>query len=313
MCKGQQILDHDSVYTKSIVEVDGTFGGCPGGERTCSKYGACNPTDATAKEWSCRPTTTAVGKASCADRYAKPHGSPPTKFDLWKFQSAKLMGGNWYSTQAGGSCDDPGAAECTWRVVDVVKTVNATCSNSNLHKAVVAHNQSCFAACGRDEHDTRSDCWTECFYTTVFNGGMQASDLSSSWLKAFESTEAGDGGCADLPPYVPPLPLVPPPVPPFAQRSFGAGSGSGSGSGAGSGTGTGTCSQHKCLSMSDCDPGCGSCAPDGSARACSPAPAPPAPTPPGTCSQHHCLSMADCDAGCAKCGPDGSTRVCVPK
>ena len=80
----------------------------------------------------------------------------------------------------------------------------------------------------------------------------------------------------------------------------------------GGGGGGGTCDQHHCLSMADCDPGCGSCAPDGSTRVCSPTPAPPAPTP-GTCGQHHCLSMADCDPGCAECAPDGSTRVCVPK
>ena len=37
MCKDQQMLNHDSVYTKYILEVDGTFGGCPSGSPHCTR------------------------------------------------------------------------------------------------------------------------------------------------------------------------------------------------------------------------------------------------------------------------------------
>lgn len=43
MCKNAQVLDRDSVYTKTIVEADGSFGGCPSGDRTCTAYGAVVP------------------------------------------------------------------------------------------------------------------------------------------------------------------------------------------------------------------------------------------------------------------------------
>eukprot|EP01052_Picozoa_sp_SAG31_P046111 SAG31_NODE_8685_length_1406_cov_1.308340_2_plen_133_part_00 len=43
MCRGQELLDHDSVYTKYTVEVDGTFGGCPMGDAHCTKCAATAP------------------------------------------------------------------------------------------------------------------------------------------------------------------------------------------------------------------------------------------------------------------------------
>lgn len=39
MCRNAAVLDKDSVYTQTTVEADGSFGGCPDGERACSKYG----------------------------------------------------------------------------------------------------------------------------------------------------------------------------------------------------------------------------------------------------------------------------------
>jgi hypothetical protein len=88
----------------------------------------------------------------------------------------------WYSTQAGGNCDDPAATECQWRVVETVQTVNASCVNDNLHKGVVAANSSCFAACP-DPTDVRSDCYITCFYTTLFSGKIDVMQLVQLWQK----------------------------------------------------------------------------------------------------------------------------------
>ena len=85
MCKTQQELSHDSVYTKYTLEVDGSYGGCPSGARSCSKYAACNPIDAAGAEWRCRPSTSAMGMSSIVDRYSAPKG--PKAWDLWKYVS----------------------------------------------------------------------------------------------------------------------------------------------------------------------------------------------------------------------------------
>lgn len=45
MCQDfQKVLQtNDQVYTKIVVEVDSTYGGCPGGSVECSQYSDCNP------------------------------------------------------------------------------------------------------------------------------------------------------------------------------------------------------------------------------------------------------------------------------
>jgi len=203
MCRTKSTLDRDSVYTMTVLEVDSTFGGCPSGARTCSKYGACNPIDPSGSEpWQCIPTTPKIGKANVTDRYPRAHGK--TQFDLWKFQASRLMGGFWYSTQRDGNCDEDAASDCQWRVLRTAKTVNATCANSKLHAPVIAANETCFNGCGDDQYDITSDCWISCFYTTLFGGEIVAHQLADPWLKAFSSDDPADGGCPNVPPYVPP-------------------------------------------------------------------------------------------------------------
>ena len=55
---------------------------------------------------------------------------------------------------------------------------------------------TCFAACP-DPTDTRSNCFADCFYASMFSGRVQRSDLLAAWNKAFA------GSCPSLPP--PPL------------------------------------------------------------------------------------------------------------
>jgi hypothetical protein len=91
--------------------------------------------------------------------------------DWWKYNASQLVGGLWYSTQAGGKCADaraePAAAgdSCTWRVVQTIKTINATCANDALFTAVRGKDPACFARCGADDFNVTSDCFLECFCT----------------------------------------------------------------------------------------------------------------------------------------------------
>lgn len=90
LCKTQQELSHDSVYTQYTLEVDGSYGGCPSGARSCNKYAACNPIDAAGAEWRCRPSTSAMGMASIVDRYSAPKGRKA--WDQWKYVSIGQAG-----------------------------------------------------------------------------------------------------------------------------------------------------------------------------------------------------------------------------
>lgn len=133
LCNNLADLDRAAVYGEYVIEVNPSFGGCPSGERHCSQYAACNPTDASGNVWDCRPSTVAnLGVANITDRYSRPFGN--TTFDLWKFQASKYFGGNWYSTLTAGDCDNEETQDCQWRLVDTVKTVNASCVNDNLHR-----------------------------------------------------------------------------------------------------------------------------------------------------------------------------------
>ncbi len=63
---------------------------------------------------------------------------------------ANKTGGNWYSTHDAGYCGaDPSKepAGCTWRVNEVVKRVNKTCSDNAIYATVEAHAPDCFGAC----------------------------------------------------------------------------------------------------------------------------------------------------------------------
>ena len=190
MCKDQKELSYDSVYDQYIVEVDQTFGGCPSGAPSCTKYGACNPVNGNTSDFSCRPTYSSVGVANVSERYSTPKGDK--KWDLWKFKSSKLIGGNWYSTQKGGDCDLT-EGECKWRVVSTLKTLNASCVNHKIEQVVI-NEATCFGNKLCPVDNRTSDCWADCFYGTLLSGNalINQKTLVAAWMKAF------DGGCPNI-------------------------------------------------------------------------------------------------------------------
>lgn len=78
-----------------------------------------------------------------------------------------------FSTPAAGDCNgtSSSSATCSWRVVRVQKTVNATCVTDHVHAVVQVHGASCFSTCpllpGSGVPDPESDCYIECFYQTI--------------------------------------------------------------------------------------------------------------------------------------------------
>lgn len=126
----------------------------------------------------------------------------------WKSQ-VSVLGGLWYSTAKEGDCSNP-SSSCAWKVLLKEKTVNATCANNNVHAAVEDQGKACFSQCSQPTNTT-SDCWILCFVETVLGRDplnmsrivgtpMTASQLTGPWLKAFESEDPAQGGCANLPP-----------------------------------------------------------------------------------------------------------------
>jgi hypothetical protein len=141
-------------------------------------------------------------------------GSP--NWSCWHDNVAKKTGGMWYSTTTGGYCGDKsvGTGGCTWKVAEVVKRVNKTCSDNSIYNLVEstdAKGAKCFDKCSgvgpkRNSSDT---CWITCFYDTVLGPGaskaggevtgMPFSDLAAAWNAPFDSEDAQKAGCPKLP------------------------------------------------------------------------------------------------------------------
>lgn len=121
---------------------------------------------------------------------------------------AKKTGGFWYSTTDKGYCDLNPSSSCTWRVVEVVKVVNKTCSDNAIYSAVEKEGDQCFTHCSGTgaARNTSSECWISCFYDTVCGptcgtpnpslDGMPLADLKAAWNLPFAPED--QGGCQDL-------------------------------------------------------------------------------------------------------------------
>jgi len=224
-CHEQGTLDHDSVYTKSVIAVDSTwpnktkYGECssdPG--HAC--YAACNPSDQSGSEWRCNCNSNpnryggvpcdVVGRADIKVRYLECADGCHYPNDQWKSDLSKMLGGLWYSTPSEAECGNPAAnGECRWTQLEVLKTINASCANDKVLAAVQAKGEDCFSKCSAaDRKNVTSDCSTICFFQTVVgksksfpnitNAQMSSEELVQPWLGAFESDDVARGGCPSL-------------------------------------------------------------------------------------------------------------------
>lgn len=141
-------------------------------------------------------------------------------WDHWKSSTARVLGGRWFSTAQEGDCDDPVAPGCGWRVLEHVKTVNATCANKNLIATVEHRGEECFVngACPKlndMSYNRSTNCWVKCFFSAILGPtphlnastvpwnplpAMTAEELTAPWLAAFSSDDEQARGCPALPP-----------------------------------------------------------------------------------------------------------------
>ena len=86
------------------------------------------------------------------------------------------MNGTWYSTQAAGECKGASDTDCWWRLNKIVTTVNASCVDNNVVKAVQKTDQKCWDACtGKQEplnklvdgKNITSTCFIACLFQTM--------------------------------------------------------------------------------------------------------------------------------------------------
>ena len=84
MCRDfQKILQtKDQVFTEIVVEVDGSFGGCPDGSQKCSQYADCNPETGNSSDviWNC--------DCRAPSKQPLPKPKPAVPADFWACSAA---------------------------------------------------------------------------------------------------------------------------------------------------------------------------------------------------------------------------------
>ena len=233
-CENGEVVDGDLVISKLVVEVDSRFG----------EYGMCNicvnGTDPLSRlpcatgEYICacpkydrfrrRPVFEvcegpAVGRENISQTFGRYGDCTWDKYveepwGCWSGNVWKKTGGEWYSTFKGARCGD-GDGACTWRVAEVVKVVNKTCSDDSVFSNIEAHDAiGCFDGCGGKgaARNVSSACWVGCFYRTILGAdgmmptgadfattGVSLDDLVEAWDAPFNSDDAAKGGCPAIP------------------------------------------------------------------------------------------------------------------
>jgi len=227
-CKNSEVVSPNLVITKIVVEVDQHFSGyakcnicvngtdshghnhCTDGEYLCS----CYLPNSTKLE----PCTPGVGMENIAEHFTDPgHDCKPgdKDWECWRDSVARKTGGVWYSTLDIGHCGNPKAKACTWRLVQVAKRINKTCSDNSIYSAAERydneHGSGCFSKCPQHSlgRNTSDACWVKCFYETTLGpdaatpggavAGMPIHYLLDAWNAPFESNDARAGGCPHIP------------------------------------------------------------------------------------------------------------------
>lgn len=106
----------------------------------------------------------------------------------------------WYNTLRAGGCEGGVISDnCTWRVVDYVKTTNSTCHNAQMDASIEALASSCLSASGCRQDVT---CYTTCYMEALLGvnatkptQGLSADELVAIFMKPFESEDPSQGGC----------------------------------------------------------------------------------------------------------------------
>ena len=213
-CTNPEVTANDLVISKLILNVDetqfGTYGKCNICINGTDHHGDNHCVDGTyvcdcsvlynSTHVDCGPQ---VGVVNLSAVHLPPCEEDDPEWSCWRVAVANKTGGMWYSTTSKGYCGNPNATECTWRVAEIIKVVNKTCSDDHIYKTVESKNETCFHTCG--PRNVTSDCWISCFYNTILGPdsgvpggvitGLPLSDLVDMWNFPFS-----DGSCPGLPP-----------------------------------------------------------------------------------------------------------------
>lgn len=200
-----EITCEDQVYSKVVFELtqgDDSLNTVVSKDRSKNGYAPCNPSG-TPESYTYKCVggdKVRVGQALVADRYNKPRSDEDK--DIWKFKASKLIGGYWWSVPEGGNCDAANAdpTTCTWRHLETVKVVNASCANSKVEEVIKSRApEGCYEACASGSDDDALQCKNECFFAAVFGTdtqpAMSREELLKPFLKAFDNDDPRDGGC----------------------------------------------------------------------------------------------------------------------
>lgn len=199
-----EITCEDQVYSQVVLELthgDDSLNTDTSRGRN-NGYAPCNPSG-TPDDYTYRCVggdKVRVGQAIVEERYTKPRSQHD--YDVWKFNASKLIGGFWWSTPKGGDCNAVGAdaSTCTWRHLETVKVVNASCANERVEALIRERAPAgCYDACPSGDDSAALQCQNECFFAAVFGTalqpGMSREELLAPFMKAFESDDPADGGC----------------------------------------------------------------------------------------------------------------------
>ena len=219
-CVNPEVTADDLVVTQLVLEVDenmyGQYGRCNVCANGTDHHGDNNCTDGT---YVCTCSSdfhvhedcgNTVGASNISIDHNRTCSAGDPDWRCWQDAAGIKLGGMWYSTTTEGYCGSAQSQNCSWRVAEVVKVVNKTCSDDIIYSTVESNNEACFQSCGA--RNTSSTCWITCFYNTLLGpeagqpggqvAGMPVASLNAAWNLPFGSA------CPSLPPVYPPKKFV---------------------------------------------------------------------------------------------------------
>jgi len=224
-CSNPEVVGNDLVITKLQLDVQlplGNYGRCNICDTKNATTGTCSDShgdeNCTCGAYVCNCNPYGGGKAACgpavgyenvtAHFASRGCGRGSTNWECWHDNIAKKTGGNWYSAFKNGYGTQ-------WKVSQIIKRVNKTCSDNVINTAVEKAGPAIFKKFGAKTgaaRNTSSPQYVTAWYTTVLGAaagtpggaagpaiGMNLATLEASWDAPFASEDPAKGGCPDLP------------------------------------------------------------------------------------------------------------------
>jgi hypothetical protein len=217
-------LAGDNIFERYRVQVDGGWGiyqecnpasvplpaeqqnsgsfACCGGLSCSAKPGPFTPKHKNSSDYCyCDRTNRTVGVTTVAAHFGSGPGA--AYMPSYLRDTAKLVGGKWYSTPAAGECTGAGrpgdGSGCTWKVMETITTINQSCVREHVFGAVEKNCPLAFRSCPQP-YNRSADCYSAVFFDSFLGNAtfgctpMSRAELLVPWDAAFS------GGCPSLVP-----------------------------------------------------------------------------------------------------------------